>query len=56
MLEEALSITRRHRVEGSTHCLYERLASARPGFAHQRHGTGHMVERLTESPLLTASI
>ena len=36
MLEEALSITRPHRVEGSTHCLYERLASARPGSAQQR--------------------
>jgi predicted ATPase len=31
MLEEAASITRRHRLEGFAHRLYERLAGARPG-------------------------
>jgi hypothetical protein len=33
MLEEAPSIARRHRVEGSAHRFYERIAGTRPGSA-----------------------
>jgi hypothetical protein len=36
VLEEAPSIARRHRVEGSTHRFYERIAGTRPGSAQQR--------------------
>jgi hypothetical protein len=35
MLEEAPSIARRHRVEGSAHRFYERIAGTRPGSAQQ---------------------